>query len=61
MLPWVEMSLISISPFESCGVAANGNDDSTGLDWVIPSRGREKLPQQIILSPDAQNSSSSSG
>lgn len=33
MLPWVK--LLSISPFESCGVAANGNDDSTGLSHIV--------------------------
>lgn len=33
MLSWVK--LISISPFESCGVATNGNDDSTGLSHTV--------------------------
>lgn len=33
MLSWVKFN--SISPFESCGVAANGNDDSTGLSHTV--------------------------
>lgn len=33
MLSWVE--LISMSPFESCGVDTNGNDDSTGLSHTV--------------------------
>lgn len=49
MLSWVR--LISIFPFESCGMATNGNDDNTVLSHIV--KRERKAPAAIIISPDA--------